>query len=397
MNSKKLTLIKSVDVYTPESIGIKDVLFCGNQILTINENVELQSEQVNVNIVNGDGKVLIPGLIDPLVHITGGGGEGGFNTRTPEMQLTEATLAGVTTVIGALGTDDVSRTLEDLLAKAQGLEAEGLNVFCHTGSYQVPVQTVVGSIRKDIMLIPQIIGVGELAIADHRSSHPTVHEFVRVASDARVGGMLSGKKGTLFLHVGDDAQQLNLIFEACETSAIPASQFYATHINRNESLLNEGIKLANLGGYIDVTTSTTQQFIDEGEILASAAVKRVLDAGAPPTSITMSSDGNASLPQFSADGEFAGLEVGRVSSLYHSFVELTQEHGLELSMATQIVTGNPAEALGLKRKGHISVDHDADLVLLNKHDLSIDSVWSKGLQMVKNGEPLVKGLFEDLI
>ena len=383
-----LTLIQQVKLYTPKFAGVKDVLFCGNQLLAIED--EISPSQYTV-CVDGRGKTLLPGFVDSLVHVTGGGGEGGFHTRTPQMELTEATLAGVTTVVAALGTDDVSRSLEDMLAKAYALEAEGISAFCHTGSYQVPVQTLTGSVRRDIMLIPNIIGVGELAIADHRGSHPSQQELTRIAADSRVGGMLSGKKGTVFLHLGDDEEKLNLVNQVVKDSAIPASQFFATHINRHSDLLEDGANFAACGGFIDMTTSTTDEFIAQGEIPAAKAVVQALELGAPIENISMSSDGNASLPIFNAEGNIIGLEVGRVGSLLTSFIELTELIGLELALQT--VTSSPANALGLKTKGQISQNHDTDLVMLDDKN-GIDSVWAKGQLMVQKGQALVKGTFE---
>ena len=43
------------------------------------------------------------------------GGEGGFSTRTPEATLSSITTAGVTTVVGCLGTDGTAR---DMLSSA---------------------------------------------------------------------------------------------------------------------------------------------------------------------------------------------------------------------------------------------------------------------------------------
>lgn len=383
-----LTLIQQVELYTPTYQGVKDILFCANQLLAIEDNI---SPTAQMSVIDGRNKTLMPGFVDALVHITGGGGEGGFHTRTPQMELTEATLSGVTTVIAALGTDDVSRSLEDMLAKAYSLEKEGISAYCHTGSYQVPVQTVTDSIRKDLILIPNIIGVGELAIADHRGSHPTEHELTRIAADSRVGGMLAGKKGTVFLHLGDDEQKLELVNQVVTNSAIPASQFYATHINRHSDLLKDGANFAACGGFIDMTTSTTDEFIAQGEIPAAQAVVQAVELGAPIENISMSSDGNASLPIFNAAGEITGLEVGRVNSLYTSFKELSEL--IDFELALQTVTSSPANALGLKNKGQISMEHDADLVLLNAQK-EVDSVWAKGKLMVKNGQAVVKGTFE---
>ena len=383
-----LTLIQQVNLYSPKYQGVKDVLFCSNQLLAIEAEI---TPTPQMKVIDGTDKKLLPGFVDALVHITGGGGEGGFHTRTPQMELTDATLSGVTTVVAALGTDDVSRSLEDMLAKAYALEAEGISAYCHTGSYQVPVQTVTGSIRKDIMLLPNIIGVGELAIADHRGSHPSLQELTRIAADSRVGGMLAGKKGTVFLHLGDDEQRLDLVNEVVKESAIPASQFYATHINRHSDLLADGAKFAACGGFIDMTTSTTEEFIEQGEIPAALAVVQALEFGAPIENVSMSSDGNASLPIFNVAGEITGLEVGQVKSLFTSFIELSKL--IEFDLALQTVTSSPAKALGLQNKGSISAAHDVDLVLLSSEH-KIESVWAKGKLLVENGEAKIKGTFQ---
>ena len=233
-----LTLIKQADIYLPEPFGTGDLLFAGKQILAIEESIELNTN-APVKVINANGMKLMPGLVDSLVHITGGGGEGGFHTRTPQMNLSDATVNGITTCVGVLGTDATTRSLPDLLAKARALSHEGISVYCHTGSYQVPVTTITGNVRDDIILIPEFIGVGEVAIADHRSSCPSMEEMRRIAAEARVGGMLSGKKGIVSIHMGDSRDFLSLLHEVVEHSDIPASQFYPTHINRNQGLLED--------------------------------------------------------------------------------------------------------------------------------------------------------------
>ena len=66
-----------------------------------------------------------------------------------------------------------------------------------------PPVTFTGSVRDDIVFLDPVIGVGELALSDHRSSQPTQDELLRIASDAHVAGMISGKAGILHLHLGD--------------------------------------------------------------------------------------------------------------------------------------------------------------------------------------------------
>lgn len=385
-------LIKGAEVFSPGACGKCDILISGSVILGVAKNIDVSGDHVTV--IDATDKLAVPGFVDSLVHFSGGGGEGSFHTRTPEMTLTEATLAGVTTVVGALGTDAITRSHADLLAKARGLENEGLSTYCYTGSYQVPARTLTGNVMDDVVLIDKFIGVGEVAIADHRSSQPSTEELARIASDARVGGMLSGKGGIVSIHVGDSEEQLDLLHQVSEKSDIPASQFYPTHMNRNQSLLDAGIKWTQVGGYIDFTTSTNAQFIAEGEIPSAAAVAYCLEQGVPVCNLTMSSDGNASLPVFDQDGQLVGLEVGRVKSLYQSFVELVTQHKVPVETAVATITSSPADILKLTTKGRLEKGKDADVVLLDKETLAVDSVFARGQAMVREGKALVKGTFE---
>jgi len=391
-----LTLITNVELYSPTEMGEVDVLITDRRIAAIGSNLKekLSVSEDLMDVVNGQGKLMFPGLVDSLVHISGGGGEGGFHTRTPQMNLTDATTGGVTTVIGALGTDATTRTLPDLLAKAQALEVEGISSYCYTGSYQLPARTLLNNVTDDIILVDKIIGVGEVAIADHRSSQPSVAEIQRVASEARVGGMIAGKAGIVSIHVGDSETLLDTLHQATEQSDLPVTQFYPTHINRNGALLDAGIKWAMQGGYIDFTSSTNQKFIEEGEVPAAKALADSLDAGVPVSRLTMSSDGNASLPVFDDDGELIGLEVGRVQSLYEAFQSAVLDYGVSIVDAISSVTLNPAKVLKLKHKGRIEVGADADFVLAEKATLDIELVYARGKCMVRNGSPVVKGTFE---
>ncbi|MDI5833478.1 beta-aspartyl-peptidase [Shewanella xiamenensis] len=386
-----LTLIRNALVYSPQLLGLQDVLFCGSNILQIAKGIKLPNA-VWVKEVDADGCILIPGLVDPLVHITGGGGEGGYHTRTPEMQLTDATLAGVTTLVAALGTDAVSRSLNELVIKARALTYEGLSVFCYTGSYEFPVKTITGDVTQDLMMIDNVIGVGEIAIADHRGSQLSVAELARVAAQSRVGGMLSGKAGIVFVHVGDGASGLKLLHQVAQQSDIPLTQFYPTHINRSQPLLEQGVEFAKKGGVIDFTTSTNQHFLNHGEVSVVSAVKFAFEQGVELSRISLSSDGNASLPVFDSAGECIGVEVGKVSSLFNAMQALIIS-GFTLEQILPLVTSNAARNLKLKRKGGIGLDKDADFVLLD-HKLAINKVWGKGQLLVDNGIAVKRGTFE---
>ncbi|WLR51045.1 beta-aspartyl-peptidase [Bacillus tianshenii] len=389
-----LTLIKDAEVYTPHYLGKKDILLADKRIAAIEDKIEPPT-QFEINIIDGAGKVLVPGLIDSHVHIIGGGGEGGFKTRTPEIKLTDATLSGVTTLVGVIGTDGTTRTMPDLIAKARALEEEGISCFVHTGSYQLPIRTVTGKIEDDLILIDKIIGVGEIAISDHRSSQPTLEEFAKMAAAARVGGMLSGKAGIVNVHVGDSKDTLSLLEKVVEETDIPIKQFHPTHINRNPYLFEAGIAFAKKGGFVDFTTSTIPKFLEEGEVKSSKALRIMLEEGVPIEQITFTSDGQASLPDFDSNGELIGMQIGKVRSLYEAFREAVLKEGVPIATALQAVTSNPARILKLKTKGQIIKGNDADLVLLDRESLEIDTVIALGKTMVAEGKAVIRGTFED--
>ncbi len=390
-----LTLIKNGEIHAPNYLGKKDLLLVDQKIGYIADQLDIPENFVDMKVIDAAGKLVVPGFIDAHVHITGGGGEGSYRTRTPEIKLTDATLAGVTTLVGVIGTDGTTRTMTNLIAKARALEEEGISCFIHTGSYQVPLKTLTGKIEDDIILIDKIIGAGEVAIADHRSSQPTWEEMAKIASAARIGGLLSGKAGVVNIHVGDSHDHLKVIEQVVEKTDIPIRQFYPTHINRNPHLFAAGIRYAKKGGYVDFTTSTIPKFLEEGEVKCSLALKTMLNEGVPISQITLTSDAQASLPDFNEHGDLIGLKIGKVSSLYQEVRAAVIEEGIPLETAIKVITENPATILKLKQKGSIAEEKDADLVLLNAADYTIDSVFALGQLMVENGRAIVKGTFED--
>jgi beta-aspartyl-dipeptidase (metallo-type) len=336
----------------------------------------------------------VPGFIDGHVHIMGGGGEGGPSTRTPELGLRDAIRGGVTTLVGCLGTDGYTRTMAGLLAKAQGLEAEGLSTYIVTGHYAVPTRTLTGSIEEDLLFIDKVVGVGEVALSDHRSSQPTYEEFARLAGETRRGGILSGKAGLVNIHIGDGKRGLAYLRRLLAEEELPPKQFLPTHINRNPALFEEGIAYALAGGFVDFTTSTLASGPDTGEIRPSTGLRRMLEAGVDPGQITFTSDGQGSLPEFDAMGRMTGIGIGRVASLYAEVRNAVQQEGVALATALQVITSNPAHLFKLKGKGRLAPDMDADVVLLDPEDLSIHSVVSRGRLLMKAGKILAKGVFE---
>ncbi|NPV71153.1 MAG: beta-aspartyl-peptidase [Firmicutes bacterium] len=386
-------LLKGGRVFSPDEQGRHDILLCGEIIAAMNPSIEAP-RGIQADVYDLDGACILPGFIDQHVHLIGGGGEAGFATRTPEVTLSGVTRWGITTVVGCLGTDGVTRHLAGLLAKARGLECEGISAYMYSGSYQVPPVTLTGSIRSDIVLIDKVIGAGEIAISDHRSSQPSVQQLKALAAESRTGGMLSGKAGIVNVHVGSGRRTLEPLIEIVETSEIPISQFMPTHVNRCAPLLDSAIGWGRRGGYLDVTTGVSP---DEGfgeAIKPSTALRDIFEAGVAPELVTMSSDGNGSMPVFDERGNLQRLLVAPLKSLYLEFVDSVTREGIPLGLAASVITSNVAKALRLyPRKGCVAPGSDADLVVLDS-GLRIAQVWARGRLMVMDGECVVKGTFE---
>ncbi|MBW8367892.1 MAG: beta-aspartyl-peptidase [Arenimonas sp.] len=385
-----LVLIRDADVFAPEPLGRRQLLTGGGRILWIGGMDEQAPTGLPMQVVDLQGRRLVPGLIDGHVHITGGGGESGFASRVPALPLSRYTSGGVTTVIGVLGTDDVTRSTRELVAGVMGLREEGLSAWAHCGGYHLPPATVTGSAGSDIAFIECLIGVGEVAISDHRSSQPTLDELLKVAAQAHVAGLMTGKAGIVHLHLGDGARGLDLVRRALDESELPARVFNPTHVNRRHALFEEALDLARRGCTIDITAFP----VAEGEDAWSAAdaLQRYLDSDAPPERVTVSSDAGGCLACFDHEGHLCGMDIGAPAALGATLVELMQR-GLALDQVLPAFTSNVARLLRLPRKGRVATGADADLVALDAQGRIAD-VMAMGAWHVRDGVQVRSGKFE---
>ena len=358
-----MLLIEGAEVYTPESIGVQSIVIAGDRIEAVGEvdSRALAQSKLEVETLDATSCIVTPALIDPHVHLLGGSGESGFASQTPEVGFTELVMSGITTVVGLLGTDTTTRTMPALLAKAKGLRGEGLSAFVWSGGYDV--RPLTGSIRDDIVLLEEVIGAGEVAIADRRGVELDAPTLARLATDCYVAGTLTGKAGLLHLHVGDGQRRLEVLRDVLHDFEVQPGWLYPTHVERNESLMQEAIALTRRGMTIDVD-------VYEEDLPRWATFYR--DLGGDPSRLTASSDAAINSPR----------------TLLEQVRACVQQGVLDLERAFALVTRNTARVLALHDHGTLARGQRAHLLVLARESLELRHVIANGKVVVRDGRPV---------
>ena len=386
-------LIRSAEVYAPEPLGRKDVLIGFGKILKIGDRLAEEYGGLEVEVLDVDGCILTPGFVDQHVHVIGAGGEAGFFSRTPEMQVSAIVRHGITTVVGLHGTDGTARNIEALYAKVCALEQEGITARMLTGSFEMPSATLTGSVRRDMIFIDKVIGA-KTAISDRRSSQPSREDIEKLLAQAYTGGLVSGKRGYTHFHMGVGRRRLDMLADIIRETEIPPYLIIPTHVNRDEALFVQAMELAKMGAVIDITSGIAPEYGFEGTIKPSDAIRRCLENGVDIRNVTMSSDANGSMAVYDAEGRFVGLCVTTVETMHKEFRDLARTKEMPLETALRPVTSSPAAAIGMyPAKGCVREGSDADLIIMDK-DLSILKVFAMGKLAADGGVALLKGAFE---
>ena len=375
------TLIRKAHIYAPEDLGVMDILLCHDRILEMAPDITFSYP--GMRLMEAEGKFAVPGLIDQHVHVTGGGGESSFKSRIREISLEDIVKSGVTTVVGVLGTDSITRSVENLVAKTKALNEEGITAYCLTGAYTYPTQTLTGSVQKDIAFINEVIGV-KIAITDHRSSAPTRQELLRLATQIRQAALISGKVGELHMHTGPGHARLSDIIAIAEESDVPIKHFRPTHVGR---MMEDAIRFANMGGYIDFTSG------DDPKSTADK-LKEAMER-APHNRITLSSDSNGSSPVWNEKKEVVGMKVGKMTTLWNTIRYMMTEQGENPERVLPLITSNVADALEIAdRKGRLAPGMDGDITIFDG-EWNIDTVIARGAVMMKDKEVLARGYYRE--
>ncbi|HKR66133.1 MAG TPA: amidohydrolase family protein [Thermoanaerobaculia bacterium] len=355
-----MTLVENGEVFAPQRRGRMTVVLAGGRIERVARvDVRPLADAFDCERLDAEGAYVVPGLIDPHVHLLGGSGEQGFATQTPEVLATELASAGITTVVGTLGTDTTTKTMPALLAKVKALREQGLSAYAWTGGYDA--RPLTGSIRDDIVLIEEILGAGEIAIADRRGVRFDALSLATLASDCYVAGTLTRKAGVLHLHVGDDERRLSILRDVLDHHAVDARTIYPTHVERNEELMREAVALSRRGMFVDV---------DVFEEDLGRWVPFFRDEGGDLARLTASSDAAINSPR----------------TLLEQIRECVRDRILPLDEALALATRNTAAVLKLADNGAVAEGCRANLLVLEKESLEVRHVVANGRVLVRNGE-----------
>ena len=379
-----MLLIKNADIYTPNHIGVKDILIGEEKILAIEDHIEFDGKYCKY--WDAAGKTVTPGFIDQHIHITGAGGKHGFASMTPEIKLSDLIACGSTTVVGLLGTDGTARSIKNLYAKTMSLESEGISAYMFTGYYGIEPTYITNTIQDDMIFIDKVLGC-KIAITDIRSSYPTELELLRMLRQITVGGMIANKKGILHIHLGNLKPKMDILFKLVEEYEFPISHISPTHVGRTKALFEQAIAFAKLGGMIDITTGASK-YTDPYK-----AVLYALENGISIDKMTFSSDGTDGLDKIDENGKLIGFRKAPIDQNYLQVKQLIETKEVSIEDAIKLITLNPANNLGLKNKGIIEINADADLCCLDK-DFVLTDVFAKGKLMMENKVVIVKGNFE---
>jgi len=383
-------LLKGGHVFDPEDRGTADVLMLGREIAVVGPDLAEPRGIGGGEVVDVSHRILLPGLIDPHIHVMGASGLGGPTTRSTDLQIERITTAGVTTVISPLGADSLTRSIPCLLARAAALECEGISAYCYTGGWWNPVPTLSGNPQADVAFVDRILGV-KVAVSEPLAPAYTIEELCRLAHAAWTGGRLAGKRAVLHAHAGDLPEGLIPIREVQRRTGIPADQLVVTHVNRNPDLWRQAMEFAKAGGSMDLTTMQRPETHHLRAIPAAHAIREALAAGVPAARMMLSTDSGVPYPKVDASGKVVGLYMAGPDAILGTIRELVQA-GFSWGAAAAFATAHTANLLGLSRKGRLQTGADADILVLHQEG-PVDRVYGRGILLVAEGQSIVRGPF----
>lgn len=396
-----MRLIRNANLYDPTPQGVLDLLIVGNKIAAVGTQMEAPIGLGPIPELDVQGAIVAPGLIDYHTHFLGGGGGSGFASRVPSIPMTQFAQAGITTAVGCLGFDIVSRDPRALLAHAYALQQDGMTTFVLSGgTARHPVPTLTGSIGTDVAYVEKVIGVGEVSLSDagpslDATSDEAAAYVARLAVEAMLAARLAEKAGLVVLQVPWVRSGLEPLRDVVRRTGLSPARFVPSHANYHNDYLDQVVSFAKEGSVADVTTSYSPDAAHPNSIEPAEALVRIVEAGVPVERITVTSDGNGAYPQLGDDGRPTSSFYMSVATLWAALRRAVRDHNVPLETALAFATSNPARLWRMDGKGELRVGSDADLIVLSEN-LEIQTVLAQGRDLVRDGAPVHWGTWDNL-
>ncbi len=334
---------------------------------------------------------IVPGFLDGHLHLLGGGGGGGYATRIPELPVDAVLEAGITTCVAMPGVDNVTRSLRGLIAAARSFTGQGVRSFAMTGGFMWPPATLTGGIRDDLHLVPDLVGV-KIALGEHLATAPSLDELVTLLRELGWVSRMTGKAALLHVHLGTLPAPAGSLRVAIERAETDPSHVQVTHPNYTAAALEAALELGALGCRVDVNPLLHPGRV-AGSIAPAETVRELLAASIPLERLTMSSDGNASVPRPLPDGTIEPFshQLGLLPAVH----DVSAGAGLTFEEALALITTNPARALQRPDLGLLEIGGAADAVVLDPTRTSVELVVSDAVVRVRDGVATHPSPFRD--
>jgi imidazolonepropionase-like amidohydrolase len=388
-------VISNVRLFDGERISERrNVLVNDRRILEIG-GADLLPEDVEV--VDGDGRTLLPGLIDSHVHLP----------AVPEQALSQSLSLGVTTVIDMFNTGEVLATLKELETadsfELADLRMAGIGATAPGGwpTTQIPYPTISAPAEAEAFVQARLAEGSDFIkifyddLARFGVSRPTISEETlrALVAAAKVHGAVS------VVHVATEAQAraaiaaggdgLAHLFIGDEVSA-DFGEFAASH--RAFVIPTLSVLRCRL---VNVPRAAADERL--APFLAPEARRRA--ALSPQQGRMPCAAQQPALEQLRTAGApiLAGSDEpipGAYGASLHGELELLVEQGLTPLQALIAATSAPADAFRLADRGRIAPGLRADLLLV-EGDPTLDILATRNIVAIwKRGVPVARQRYD---
>lgn len=346
-------LLKNANLYTPNYIGLTDVLIDNGEVSSINKNIVTNADK----IVDCKNKIVCPMLVDGHEHLLG-------NWWNEEGIL----LSGVGTVVSCLANEQTCESVKNLIKISNKLTNFGITSFVLAGS-----KNYVEDTTDFILENHNVVGIKTALFQPQRPKPNLSYEKLKEDTlKTYQAGLKSNKTTQVHIHLdhpfarGESVDindinsgkldTLNWIDKIVEETGVPYSIFKLTHAQKYYDRI---LEYANKGCYIDYTA-----FHGQYDNRFDYLVKAIKDNRVDISKISISSDLGIMVME-------KGNETDTPISLLNTAKELI-EKGLTLEQVLPMLTTNALAPIKTE-ECLIMKGSKAKLLVLNE-DLNIETI-----------------------